>query len=194
MYRGCFSLGCMCKTGWGKAVLEDIHLYVRNQIMYLHLGRLSLGNLVKNFVVSGLLQVFAGQGDFRLWYPLSAAGSAGQDPSSRAGDLTQMAIVNQIPLEDDFMTANGMKDDESTWSCNMLQQPPGGHFSRWQKSQKAKHGTTGPRLLSWLRDSRWGIWWIFFPSKWRKIGRPGKVNNFFIFPGMSFGAVLLGRS
>lgn len=26
MYRGCFSLGCMCKTGWGKAVLEDIHI------------------------------------------------------------------------------------------------------------------------------------------------------------------------
>jgi len=49
MYRGCFSLGCMCKTGWGKAVLEDIqtYTYVTNQIMYLHLGRLSLGNLVK---------------------------------------------------------------------------------------------------------------------------------------------------
>ena len=71
--------------------------------MYPCSGRLSLVNLEKDIVVPGLLQVFAGQGNFWLRYPLSAGGSAGKDPSSRAGDLPEMAIVNQIQLQDDFM-------------------------------------------------------------------------------------------
>jgi hypothetical protein len=117
MYRGCFSLGCMCKTGWGKAVLEDIqtYTYVTNQIMYLHLGRLSLGNLVKKDLLC--------QDCYKFSQGKAIFGSGTRRWKCRVGP----EFPGRWLLEDDFMTANG-KDDESTWSCNMLQQPPGGHW------------------------------------------------------------------
>ena len=75
---------------WGHT---DIHICYKSNYVSSFGALQPWKSCKKRPVVSGLLQVFAGQGDFRLRYPLSAGGSAGEDPSSRAGDLTQMAWI-----------------------------------------------------------------------------------------------------
>ena len=187
MYRGCFSLGCMCKTGWGKAVLEDIqtYTYVTNQIMYLHLGRLSLGNLVKKDLLC--------QDCYKFSQGKAIFSSGTRFPPVEVQGRTR--VPGQVTAGRWFHDCKW----ERWWKHMVMQhvatttrRPLKNVDRNWQKSQKAKHGTTGPRRRRGYGTG--GEFGSFFPSNWRKIWRPGKVNNFFIFPGMSFGAVLLGRS